>query len=228
MNACKKLYSFPMLSGSRRPGIGAVLVVFLLLPVLSDTALAQVSPDTTNTECKASPSSCIFGRLLAVLAAPYTHPFSDLRTTYDPGKPSVLGARLEHRFRTLGVADERMHPYFGVGFLLRYEQYETGMAWTGTRVRTEANFEVAVGYQWAAAPLLQSVMSWDAPIVATTELQWRPFRETGRARFEVGPGISLPLSSDRRLGVRVPISFPLGSTRTEGVRIGVGVVYNWK
>lgn len=217
-----------MQSGSRNLGIVAVLVVFLLMPSSGGTAAAQAPPDTSDTECKESPSTCIFGRLFAVLAAPYTHPFSDFRATYDPGERTVLGARLEHRFRTLGIPDERMHPYLGVGFLLAYERYNPGGVWRGSRVTTDADFEIAVGYQWATAPLLGPLMSWASPIVATTEVQWRPFRNAGRVRVEVGPGLSFSLPSDQRLQIHVPVSFPLGPTHAEGVRYGIGVVYNWK
>lgn len=217
-----------MQSGSHRRKIIAVLVALLLLPILSGAATAQVSPDTLDTECKTSPSTCIFGRLLVVFAAPYTYLFSDLRATYEPGKRSVLGVRLEHRFRSLGGSDKRMHPYLGVGFLLAYERHETGLASTGGRFKTEADLETALGYQWALAPLLSPITSWNPSVVATTEVQWRPFRESDRVRAEVGPGLSLSLSSDHRLRVHIPISFPLDRRKREGVRFGVGVVYNWR
>lgn len=226
----QECYSFPMPSGSHNRRIVSILIVFLLSPSLSGTASAQAPPDTSDTECEESPPACLFGGVFALFAAPYTYPFSDLRATYDPGEMSVLGARVEHRFRTLGVSDERMHPYLGVGFLLAYERREsrTGLAWTGSRVTTNADVETALGYQWAAAPLLRPITPWNPPIVATTEVQWRPFRASSRFRAEVAPGLSLSLSSDRRLRIHVPISFPLGSMKRAGLRFGIGVVYNWK
>jgi hypothetical protein len=217
-----------MQKGSRRHRIIVVLVVFLLLPFQPGTAFAQAVPDTSDTECQESRSACIFGRLFAVFAAPYTQPFSALRATYEADERRILGARLEHRFRTLGASDERVHPYLGVGARLGIEQQKRGMAWRGNRVTTDADFEAVIGHQWAVAPLLRSLTSWDPPIVAATELQWRPFREADRVRAEVGPGLSLPLSDDRRLQIRVPISFPVGAKTGKGARFGISVVYNWK
>jgi hypothetical protein len=217
-----------MQSGSVRRRIIAVLLASLLFPVLGAEATAQVSPDTSDTECRTSPSTCVFGGLLVAFAAPYTSLFSDLRATYEPGKRSVLGVRLEHRFRSLGGSDEHTHPYLGVGFLLAYERHETGLASTGGRFKTEADLETALGSQWALAPLLSRITAWNPPVVATTEVQWRPFRESDRVRAEVGPGLSLSLSSDHRLRVHIPVSFPLDRRKREGVRFGVGVVYNWK
>lgn len=216
-----------MTGGSLKRACVVILVSCLGVLPLGRDASGQVSSGSSEAAREESPAARVFGSLFAIWAAPYTVLFSDLRTSYLPGKKSILGMRLEHRFRTVGIPDKRMHPYLSVG--LRFASEERESTWLGREdVTTQAAIEAALGYQWALAPVAGAIASWEPPIVLATEIQWFPFRETDRVRAEVAPGVSLRLSSDQRLRLHFTASFSLRGMGGQGLRTGGGVVYNWK
>lgn len=211
---------------SFRRAIVVLLAAGLFIPSLGAKAHGYVSSDTSEAECNRRSEACVFGSVFAALVAPYTYAFSDFRASYQQGpEQPVLGVRVERRFRSVGAADERMHPYVGIGMQIGYTVHGADFSTMG-RVSTEVDFETTLGYQWGLDSSRNTLLPWMPSVLVGAELQWLPFRESDSVRVEMAPGFSLPLSRGRQINLHLSASVaPFGQHRGD-IRPGVSIVVN--
>lgn len=206
----------------------AVLLIGLLL-VLSNVnpAAGHPRPDPPEEECEDDPAACVFGAMFAVIMAPFTYPFSGLRTSYRPADPSGMGVRLDRAIRALGAPYDRTHPFVGVGWQASIYPRRTYVD-TVLPPNIDNAFEAALGYQLALDPLLNRSTSRSASVIWTTEVQWLLGSDDASVRGRTGPGISLDMGEEQRLRLHLNIAVNLAGSHHGGVRPGFGIGWSWK
>lgn len=206
----------------------AVLLIGLLLALSNvSPAAGRPRPDPPERECEHDPAACVFGGLFTVLVAPFTYPFSGLRTSYHPTNPSGMGVRLDRSVRTLSLPHDRTHPFVGLGWQATIYPRRATFASTPPP-NIDSAFEAALGYQVALDPLLDLSASRSVSIIWTAEVQGLLGSNDASVRGRTGPGISLDMGEDRRLRLHLTVAVNLAGANRGWGHPGFGVGWSWK